>query len=136
MNLKLVRVEYRADGIFSDLFDEQGERIAVVLEHAYPTPSGEYIPKLPPGEYTCRLGMHILEHMKEPFATYEIADVPGHSNILFHTGNFNNQSSGCCVVGTSKTILNGVQMLTGSRIAFRRLMSLQNEVPEFSLKVV
>src|SRR4051812_34647731 len=96
MNLKLVRKEFRQDGIFSELYDEQDNLIAHTLEHAYllggkgPGEEGyTYIPKIPNGTFTCQRGPHRLHGMDHDFETFEITGVEGHDNLLFHWGNYN-----------------------------------------------
>lgn len=96
--MKLDRFEYSPDGIFGRLVTEDGVELAKTLEHAYPTDTGHYIPKLPNGTYLCVRGIHQLAR-SAPFETFEITGVPGHTGILFHTGNFHGDSSGCVLVG-------------------------------------
>ena len=132
MNLTLRRDEYRADGIFSTLFDDLGNPIDRTLEHSY-----DNEPKIPPGTYTCVRGPHRLHGMTEDFSTFEVTGVEGHEGILFHWGNFNRDSEGCILVGQSKTTQSdNSEMITGSRLAFASLMALQAGVDEFTLTVV
>jgi hypothetical protein len=154
MDLVLIRKEFRKDGIFGELLIEKnGELLAHTLEHAYEKPaphqpskysgidsvavSGEYAPKLIEGSYTCVRGMHRLKSMVKKFETFEITKVPGHTGILFHIGNFNEDSSGCVLLGHSviENSGNGIKMIGGSREAFNRFMRLQGEEREFTLTV-
>jgi hypothetical protein len=132
MNLTLIRTDAREDGIFGTLEGPNG-LIAYTLEHAYPR-GGIFTPKLPAGIYTCVRGLHQLANMKAPFWTFEITGVPGHTNILIHIGNYNDDSEGCVLVGD--TILKGpTWMITDSRITFDKFMALQQGVDEFQLTV-
>lgn len=132
MNLVLKRNQYSKDGIFSTLFDEIGNVIAVALEHAYDLGSDNWLPKIPPGVYNCQRGFHRLASMKQEFTTYEIMGVRGHSNLLFHCGNFDKDSEGCILLGESRMGL----MIVQSRVAFERFMNLQNGINSFTLTVV
>lgn len=139
MNLTLKRKQYRADGIFGELFDESGNKIAVTLEHAYPVtsrdPNRSYAPKIPAGEYICVRGQHRLEGMVNDFTTYEITGVDGHSNLLFHAGNYNHDSSGCILLGQRVVASEDGQMITKSRVTFAEFMELESGVDHFVLTV-
>lgn len=126
MDLTLRRQSFTDQGVFGLLLNDQGDTIAVTLEHAY-----DRAPKVPPGEYKCVRGLHRLEGMKEPFETFEVTGVPGHSNILLHVGNYQRDSHGCILVGTE--ILG--EMITQSRVAFEKFMELQKGVDQFTLTV-
>lgn len=127
MNLTLHRRNKTEAGIFGDIWAEDGSFICVTLEHSY-----DFQPKLPQGIYTCKRGLHRLAHMKEPFETFEILDVPGHSDILFHVGNYNRDSDGCVLIG----IEFGDKMITESRVAFQEFMDLQKGIDTFTLTVL
>lgn len=119
MTLTLQRDRYGDFGIFGQLLTPEGTFIAYTLEHSY---SG--VPKIAPGTYTCVRGEHILAHMTEDFATFEITQVPDFqgkavSGILFHWGNYNDDSEGCILLGLGIE----TEMITNSREAFRQFMS-------------
>lgn len=130
MNLILDRSKKCQDGIFSTLHDATTtELIAVTVEHAYLI--GEaWQPKIPAGSFRCVRGMHQLKH-GGPFETFEVMNVPGHDGILFHIGNFNDDSEGCICLGERFA----GQMITDSRSAFVRFMAFQEGVNEFILVV-
>jgi hypothetical protein len=130
MKYILTRVDFRNDGIFSELRDEFKEHLFICLEHSY---SG--IPKLPPGEYICKRGMHKLADLV-PFETFEVMEVPGHYGILFHVGNYNEDSSGCILIGSGYGFkLDGGKMITKSRPAFKAFLESLKEIDEFTLNV-
>lgn len=116
-------------GIFGDLHD--GERKwACTLEHSYG--SGiEWNPKLPAGLYECVRGMHQLKGMVAPFETFEVTNVPGHSGILFHVGNFNDDSEGCILLG--RYVMGN--MLMQSRMTFLEFMKEMEGIDSFPLTV-
>ncbi len=137
MNLTLQRTEYRDDGIFGVMTDDSGDEICVTLEHAYDSGAGNgsYAPKIPAGTYTCLKGQHQLASMAYPFEAFELQNVPGHTNILIHVGNYNNDSEGCILVGaTTVPVGDGTQMIAMSNLTFRKFMSLQT-TNEFELTI-
>lgn len=138
MNLVLTRKQRRPDGIFSELRDEEGNLVAQCLEHAYPSafPEGSgYEPKVPNGSFQCQRGMHRLEGMRGPFVTFEVTGVPGHSNILFHCGNYQCDSMGCVLLGQAVEACGPRQMITNSRTTFAQFMELQRGLDQFTLTV-
>lgn len=129
--MKLVRSEYRPDGIFGQLTDAKGHPICHTLEHSY-----NNLPKLPPGQYICVRGMHKLHSTPDPFETFEITGVPGHGNILFHWGNYNKDSDGCVLLGDAPvTMPNGEKMIPNSKAAFAKFMKDLTGIKEFMLTV-
>jgi hypothetical protein len=136
MDLALIRVEYKFDGVFGEIRDIAGEVICCTLEHAYADGINSYIPKVPEGTYICKRGMHQLEHMTNEFETFEITNVPDHTDILFHTGNFNGDSAGCVLLGMNITNIGGRQGVASSKAAFNAFMKLQDGVDEFTLIVL
>ena len=135
MTFTLRRLESRKDGIFGELLDEEGDEIAVTLEHAYENGDGSYFAKIPAGQYSCKRGLHQLLHMVSPFETFQVCDVPGHNDILFHVGNRNDDSEGCVLLGTETTQIGDAQIITGSKLAFQRFMKLLAAVNRFDLVV-
>jgi Family of unknown function (DUF5675) len=107
----------------------------VTLEHAYEQDDGSYAPKIPPGVYTCVLGTHSLSN-GVPFQTYEITGVAGHSGLLFHTGNWDSDSSGCVLCGQTQIVEDGSDMITNSRITFNNFMARLGGVQTWQLKVI
>lgn len=131
MDLRLKRTDFRCDGVFGILLNGD-EIIADTLEHSYAC-----FPKVPPGVYTCIRGKHQLAHMTEPFETFEIIGIPGHTNILFHVGNFNSESEGCVLLGSDvfRHREDQAWSLLGSRKAFNRFIELQKDALQFTLTV-
>jgi hypothetical protein len=127
MKLVLERMDFRKDGIFGELQNERGEMLFVTLEHSF---DGE--PALPPGEYRC------VREFSEKFKCelYELKDVPGHTEIKFHEGNYGDESSGCILLGTGLGHKNdGGWMITDSRRAMKEFMKMLDSDEEFILKV-
>lgn len=137
MNLKLHRSLFLHDGIFGELTNEQNVKVASTLEHAYDSGNGDgsFKPKLQNGTFTCVKGQHRLEHMKAPFTTFEITGVTGHTNILFHTGNYNEDSNGCVLLGENVQSVGKMHMVVFSKITFTKFMDSLKDVDRFTLTV-
>jgi hypothetical protein len=132
MDLILTRTSYEQDGIFSELTQEDGTLIAYTLEHSY-----DNEPKIPNGSFVCVRGQHRLNGMTEDFTTFEITGVEGHSNLLFHWGNYNKDSEGCVLLG-EKIVHDSNEsnsMITNSRATFAKFMELQEGIDSFLLTV-
>lgn len=131
MDLILTRRDRREDGIFGEICSEKGEFLFITLERSYALK-----PKIKPGKYKCVRGMHRLENMTEEFETFEVKGVKGHWGILFHVGNYNEQTNGCILVGLGMgNKMGGGKMITSSKQAFKKFMDLQAGVDEFYLIV-
>lgn len=130
MNIILNRQEFRSDGIFGFILDSNYKFLFTCLEHSY-----DCLPKLPKGKYSCVRGLHKL-HDGIEFEAFEVMDVPNHTGILFHIGNYNEDSEGCILlgVGFGQTSSNG-KMITGSKQALKAFMELQKELDSFTLIV-
>jgi hypothetical protein len=129
MTYTLIRRVFREDGIFSELFDDKNNSIAVTLEHSY-----DNKPKVYDGTFTCIKGIHRL-HDNIPFDAFEITGVNGHTGILFHVGNYNKDSDGCVLVGTDVQDTDSGRMVTHSMIAFSKFMAGLEGVSSFTLVV-
>lgn len=129
-------MKWSEQGIFSDLLDENNNQICLTAEHAYDDGLGNMVPKLPDGIYNCTRGMHQLEEMSAPFETFEVENVPGHTGILFHIGNYaQTDSAGCLLVGEALEQMNGILGITKSRATFDAFMLLQDGLDSFTLTV-
>lgn len=137
MKFTLVREDYRSDGIFSALLDEDGFKIASCLEHAYIQPDGTFLPKITMGTHICVRGMHRLHNMTSDFETFEITGIDGHVNLLWHWGNWNDDSEGCILVGATKLLPPAVAraMVTDSRHSFEMFMKKLVSEKSFELEV-
>jgi hypothetical protein len=135
MDLVLKRTAFKRDGVFGELFTESQEKLCVTLEHAYAQTDGSFQAKLVPGQYVCMRGMHKLQSKPDKFETFEIMNVPLHTNILFHKGNYNIDSDGCVLLGLGLGSYNGMQIITASKLAFEKFMKLQDGLNSFKLRV-
>lgn len=136
MNVTLNRTQYRADGIFGELRSDTNHKVlSFILEHAYLQDDGSYQPKVPPGVYTCKRGDHKLHNMVNAFTTFEVLNVPNHSGILFHIGNYCADSDGCLLMGEAIVPSSKGQMITQSKANFADFMKLQDGLDSFQLTV-
>jgi hypothetical protein len=140
MKLILQRRSASVDGVFSDLLDEKGNFLFCALEHAYLMPKKKiYKAKIPVGTYTCKKTYRTLtENPTEAdyFWTYEIMNVKGHTGILFHVGNYNDDSNGCVLIGKGLgRKSDGGRMITSSRQAMEAFMKLLDGAESFTLVV-
>ena len=140
MDLALHRSMKRPDGIFSNLLKDDDSELCVTLEHSYASADSGWEPKIYPGEFQCVRGKHRLHGMDHDFETFEITGVVGHVNLLFHWGNWNENSEGCILLG--EKIVDAphagaqhVDMVTNSRVMFAEFMRLQEGVDRFLLRV-
>lgn len=122
----LVRNSFTRDGIFGVLLDDLNNIICYTLEHAFPTSDG-YLPAMIDGVYTCqrRLSPHF------GYDVFEVLNVPNHSYIELHRGNYNIDSDGCVLLGEQ---VEGA-MITNSEIAFNAFMARQTGIDTFQLNV-
>lgn len=136
MQMILRRLGYYSDGIFSELtIADSLLPFCSTLEHSYRTNDGTFAPKLPKGTYKCARGQHNLH--SGPIETFEITGVPGHSGILFHVGNVNNDSEGCVLMGSAVGELpTGQRNIVNSRVTFTQFMGFLAGIDEFDLNVV
>lgn len=134
----LTHTDFRPDGIFGEFtFENDPGRFCWTLEHAYKQADGRYQPIIIPGTYTCIRGPHRLHNMTHDFETFEIKGVNGHTNLLFHFGNFNRDSEGCVLVGRTESVdpTTGDEMITGSRDEFKAFMDRLEGIDVWTLTV-
>lgn len=127
----LTRKQFREDGIFSELSDSKGNILAHCLEHSY-----NNLPKITNGVHKCVRGPHRLHNMTEDFITFEITGIEGHTNLLFHWGNYNKDSDGCVLMGEAIAETNKIEMVTNSRATFAKWMASLEGVNDFELTVI
>ena len=136
MKATLKRTVAREDGIFSEFYFEGETQPALyTLEHAYQLDDHEWFPKIPRGVYTCVRGTHALSN-GIPFETFEILGVEGHSGLLFHPGNYENDSHGCILCGEEIETTSSQWYITKSRDAFKQFMERLTGIDTFELEVI
>lgn len=131
MDLILKRTSYTADGIFGELFDNEGNLIAFTLEHSFPDGSS-FKPKVLEGVYKC------VRHLpvRLTYDTFILLNVPPFqgnevTGILIHIGNFNKDSDGCILVGSARK----ENMVINSKEIFTKIMNIQKGIISFTLTI-
>ena len=110
--------EHEGIGVFGAFMD--GEiPFCVALTHAY----AKGRPIVGPGSFLCQLGTHVLDVPgAQPFQTYEIKGIDGHSGLLFHPLNKESESKGCIGLGESFVTFGDIPGIADSRTAFGEFM--------------
>ena len=132
MKFILRRNTFEKDGIFGELLDEKYNHICMTLEHAYLQPDGTYEPKLPDGEWKA------VYEFSQKFGRklWELKDVPGHTEIKFHVGNYNADSDGCILLGQFiGHRQDGGRMITNSKETLERFHAIAKDQPEITVEV-
>jgi hypothetical protein len=124
--MTLTRTAHESSGIYGVI--ESGAILRLcTLEHSYDNKA-----KIPAGNYTCKRSLHKLHSTTEPFETFQVMDVPGHDNILFHWGNYNKDSEGCVLLGKARQ----GDMIVLSKDAWQEFMRVLNGQDDFKLTVL
>lgn len=126
----LIHKRFCADGIFGELYRD-GQFFCYTLEHSY-----DNKPKLADGTYTCKRGPHRLHGMTEDFITFEIMGIPNFNGVpvtgvLFHWGNYNKDSEGCVLLGSTET----PTMVGNSRNEWAAFIETEKGFDTFQLEV-
>lgn len=128
MNAKIVRLEEN-DGMFGILLID-GNLFCWTVER----PDEGNIPNvscIPEGQYDC------YRIMSPKFGdTFEVSDVPGRSNILFHAANFPRDLKGCIGLGKEIGYIGQERAVIESRSAVSSFMKLMGGTDEFSLQII
>lgn len=125
MNVRLARLARNPEGAPGVLL-LNGWPVILTLEHTY-DPNNSV--KIPPGRWQCKRSYY----WKGKYETFEII-VPGHSRLLFHAGNVEDDADGCILTGFKFS--GPGRMEATSRAAHLQLMLELIGVNEFELEVV
>lgn len=124
----MIRVELGEQGVFGVLrIGGHVECLTLEPPEADNEPNRSCIPA---GVYRCR-----RRESRRFGSTWEVLDVPGRSDILFHTGNLATDSRGCVLVGERFGRLHGRRAVLGSRRAMDRLRHALAQAQEFDLRI-
>ena len=89
---------------------------------------------IPIGHYVCKRRKGVtLEHVKEPFETFEVKEVFGRSGILFHMGNSAGASEGCILLGNGLSGVADIYLSNSVDTLLRFVKSIEGD--EFCLEV-
>ena len=130
-SLLLRRVDHREWGVYGVLIGPKGP-VIVTLERPALDGFGK-MSSIKAGVYPCK-------RVQSPrFGnTFEVAGVAGRSAILFHSGNWVDDSRGCILTGTSFDPVGGSDGkvgVTGSKIAMDEFLVLLRDTDTFTLTV-
>lgn len=140
LRVTLDRFAQSEDGTIGRLYVPGLEELKTLEEEDRGNERGES--RIPPGTYVCRRTVYHRHGIK----TFEVTGVPGRSRILFHTGNTEEDTQGCILVGLRVGPLAVLDEETGerrqkiavlnSKPAFDRFMAALEDVDEFELEVL
>ncbi len=137
-DLELVRTSIREDGAFGVLQalkvppGADGIPIAVCCERTYPLPDtakGQFI-KVPAGRHRCVRSYY----QRGRHETFEVL-VAGHSRLLFHKGNVEDDAEGCVLVGRRFGLLHGKPAIVDSAAGFGDFMAWAGTREAFEILV-
>jgi hypothetical protein len=85
---------------------------------------------IPDGAYVCK-------RVDSPKfgVTFEVMDVPGRTDILFHRGNLSDDSHGCIVLGEEFGLLGNQRGILGSQKAFAEFLGRLKGQDTFNLDI-
>ncbi len=116
------------DGTFGVMLDDNLP-FCVTLERPWVYNQKE-ISCIPDGNYTCRR----IDSLK--FGnTFEVTNILGRSEILFHKGNIAEDSHGCIILGEQYEPIMGKNGVVSSGKAFEEFLKRTEEIDEFSFHV-
>lgn len=130
----LKRTACDENGVFGELHSPNGF-FCYTLEHAY-LKEKEYAPKVDEGVYVCKRGLHRLKVTEPMRSMFEVTGVQGHWGILLHSGNYNDDSNGCILVGSEVVWAGGEKMVARSRITYQAFMKKLDGKSEFKLTIL
>ena len=88
------------------------------------------ISNIPAQQYTCR------RHHSQRFGeTFQIMDVTGRTSVLFHAGNFKQDTLGCVLLAQHYGKLKGRRAVLNSGNTFKAFMAAMNGTDEFHLTI-
>ena len=124
----LRRIAYISDGTFAVLFDGDIP-FCLTLEREW-RDNEKNVSCIPRGKYICK-------RVSSPkFGdTFEVCDVSGRSDILFHKGNIEDDSHGCIIVGEQFHKFKEKISLKASREGFAEFKQRTHFLMEFELEI-
>jgi hypothetical protein len=127
---RLIRISQIAEGTFGVLLNDDNIPFALTLERIW---ADNEVGKscIPWGNYICA-------RVQSPkFGnTFQVLDVPGRSEILFHKGNLSEDSHGCILVGEQFEPIEGRNGIIASNKGFEEFLYKTKNLDNFILKVI
>lgn len=128
--LRLHRFAYSPVGTFGSLTLASDADVMYTVERPW-LENNRRISCIPEGLYRCRSRMF----NRGGYETFEITDVPGRSEILFHVANVSSDVNGCVGLGSYLGCVNGQWGVMSSREAFSRFMAYVGRMDSFLLEL-
>ena len=125
MKARIVRLENTEQGVLGSLVID-GSIFCFTLQ---PDPTDTHF-SIPVGNYLCR-----RFHGTKWTNTFEII-VPGHTALLFHAGNVEDNSEGCILLGATVGKLKGNRAVLNSGDTFKSFIERTAGVDTFPLEIV
>ena len=88
------------------------------------------ISSIPAGQYTCK--RYSSNHYPD---TFQVMNVPDRFKILFHAGNFVENTEGCILLARKWGVLKGARAILNSGDTFKQFMEIMQGIDEFSLTI-
>ena len=115
---RLIRIEKTQDGILGTLvIDDRFQCLTMERDDTF----------LKQGQYHCQ-----RFHGAKYADTFEIC-VPGHTAVLFHPGNTEDDSQGCVLTGQKVGYVSGKRAVLESKVAFEQFMARMGDDQCFKL---
>jgi len=129
INIRLARIgSHPEEGVFGVLV-LSGRPICVTLE-PYHRDNNQNISCIPTGNYICQKVKSLRYGV-----TFHIKEISGRTDVLFHSGNRDNDSRGCVILGEEFGTLFGDWAVMGSKRAHNEFMKRLEEEKEFMLTI-
>ena len=128
----LVRQETsKKSGTFSSM-SIGGELVFFVIE-PWKNQNRDFASCIPAQVYACE---KVLSN-RFGYETFNVLDVPGRENIIFHHGNVLKDTEGCLLPGLGIGYpYTGVRGVINSKNAMKKMMKLLEEINRFRLRIV
>ena len=128
MKAKLIRVEQSSDGV-RGVLSLDNEAFCVTMEPEEKD-NQAFVSCIPVGSYVCE------RYSSDKYPnTFEITEVPGRYNVLFHAGNTEDDTAGCVLVAQHFGKLKGKRAVLNSGNTFKEFMARMDQVDRFLLTI-
>lgn len=124
----IVRIEEAEDGSFG--FMILNDNVFCATLEPPDKNNQNNISNIPPGQYICKL----VDSPKFG-PVYKVMDVPGRTDILFHSGNVVENTEGCILLGKNWGSLKGDRAILNSGLTMALFLARLNGAP-FNLQIL
>lgn len=124
----ILRCEESGQGTFGVLLID-GQVFCVTLEPC-DNENQRDVSSIPAQQYTCK-----RQTVTSYGPAFLVQEVPGRHGILFHYGNWAENTAGCILLGKSWGVIGGRRCIISSRPVFKDFMTIMKDVKEFNLTI-